>query len=347
MNLRGVARVGCRLRDPDVHLHGHRSSGWRPGASSGCCPAPCRTRPARTWVSAPRVIRARFERAGRWSFLVAAGVLVRLCGADRCRGDQQRRARLPQAEEQERGDHAGCCSAPSRSRWLVSILFLANVMKVRFAENPATQLTLNGVPVGEDYHPGPDHRADGDRGSSTTSHPASTWSTAATGVILVLAANTAFNGFPVLASILARDGYLPRQLHTRGDRLAFSNGIIILAGFAIVLIVAFNAEVTRLIQLYIVGVFVSFTISQTGMVRHWTRLLRDEQDPGQRRPDEAVPGDQHDRPDADRHCAGHRADHQVPARRLHRDHRDGGAVHADEGHPPALRHGWQADGGRG
>src|SRR5205085_12330816 len=103
-----------------------------------------------------------------------------------------------------------------------------------------------------------------------------------TGIILLLAANTAFNGFPVLGSILARDGYLPRQLHTRGDRLAFSNGIIILAGFAIVLIVSFDAEVTRLIQLYILGVFVSFTTSQTGMVRHWTRLLRDEQDPAKR-----------------------------------------------------------------
>jgi len=94
-----------------------------------------------------------------------------------------------------------------------------------------------------------------------------------TALILVLAANTAFNGFPVLASILARDGYLPRQLHTRGDRLAFSNGILLLSGFAIVLIVAFNASPTRLIQLYIVGVFVSFTCSQTGMIRHWNRLL--------------------------------------------------------------------------
>jgi len=102
--------------------------------------------------------------------------------------------------------------------------------------------------------------------------------TAVTGLILVLAANTAFNGFPVLGSILAQDRYLPRQLHTRGDRLAYSNGIVILAGFAILLIVAFDAEVTRLIQLYIVGVFVSFTLSQTGMVRHWTRLLRTETD---------------------------------------------------------------------
>jgi amino acid transporter len=101
---------------------------------------------------------------------------------------------------------------------------------------------------------------------------------AATGVILVLAANTAFNGFPVLASILAKDGYLPRQLHTRGDRLAYSNGIMILAAGAIVLIVAFDAQVTRLIQLYIVGVFVSFTTSQIGMILHWNRHLRLEQD---------------------------------------------------------------------
>jgi amino acid transporter len=95
-----------------------------------------------------------------------------------------------------------------------------------------------------------------------------------TALILVLAANTAFNGFPVLASILARDGFLPRQLRTRGDRLAYSNGIILLSGFAILLIVAFHASPTRLIQLYIVGVFVSFTCSQTGMIRHWNRLLR-------------------------------------------------------------------------
>ena len=94
-----------------------------------------------------------------------------------------------------------------------------------------------------------------------------------TALILVLAANTAFNGFPVLASILAQDRYLPRQLHTRGDRLVFSNGILILAAFAGVLIYAFNANPTKLIQLYIVGVFVSFTLSQTGMVRYWNRKI--------------------------------------------------------------------------
>ncbi len=103
-----------------------------------------------------------------------------------------------------------------------------------------------------------------------------------TALILVLAANTAFNGFPVLASILAKDGFLPRQLRTRGDRLAFSNGILLLSGFAILLIIAFQASPTRLIQLYIVGVFVSFTCSQTGMIRHWNRNLRSTTDPKRR-----------------------------------------------------------------
>ncbi len=107
--------------------------------------------------------------------------------------------------------------------------------------------------------------------------------TGVTALILVLAANTAFNGFPVLGSILAQDRYLPRQLHTRGDRLAFSNGIVFLALAAIAFILAFQAEVTLLLHLYIVGVFVSFTLSQIGMVRHWTRLLRTETDPQERR----------------------------------------------------------------
>jgi amino acid transporter len=106
---------------------------------------------------------------------------------------------------------------------------------------------------------------------------------AVTALILFLAANTAFNGFPVLGSILAQDRYLPRQLHTRGDRLAFSNGIIFLSIAAMVLIVSFQAEVTRLIQLYIVGVFVSFTLSQGGMLRHWNRLLTTQRDPNVRR----------------------------------------------------------------
>lgn len=107
--------------------------------------------------------------------------------------------------------------------------------------------------------------------------------TAMTAIILALAANTAFNGFPVLGSILAKDGYLPKQLHTRGDRLAFSNGIFMLAAAAIALLVIYQASVSRLIQLYILGVFVSFTMSQLGMIRHWTRLLSTERDAVERR----------------------------------------------------------------
>jgi amino acid transporter len=97
---------------------------------------------------------------------------------------------------------------------------------------------------------------------------------AATAVVLLLAANTAFNGFPLLGSVLAKDSYAPKALSTRGDRLVYSNGMIILALAAIVLLVDYQANLTNLIQLYIIGVFVSFTLGQTGMVKHWVTLLR-------------------------------------------------------------------------
>ncbi|PSL03728.1 amino acid/polyamine/organocation transporter (APC superfamily) [Haloactinopolyspora alba] len=102
-------------------------------------------------------------------------------------------------------------------------------------------------------------------------------------LILILAANTAFNGFPLLGSVLAQHRYAPRQLHTRGDKLVFSNGIIVLALLAGVLIVVFDASVTRLIQLYIVGVFTAFTLGQAGMVRHWNRTLTTTRDVSERR----------------------------------------------------------------
>lgn len=158
---------------------------------------------------------------------------------------------------------------------LMGIIVLANLMHVRFAEFPEEQLQRDGVPVGSSYVQDP---VIGQLAKSLFSgFPVAFYLVAATtGLILFLAANTAFNGFPVLASILARDDLMPRQLHTRGDRLAFSNGIIFLAAAASGLILAFDAKVTRLIQLYIVGVFISFTVSQLGMVRHWTRLLRTE-----------------------------------------------------------------------
>ena len=164
------------------------------------------------------------------------------------------------------------------STMIISILLLAQATGVRFAEDPHTQMQVDGEPVPADYVQIP---VIGQLAESVFAGfpPAFYAVSAVTGLILVLAANTAFNGFPVLGSILGRDGYLPRQLHTRGDRLAFSNGIVTLAVAAIVLVVAFDASITRLIQLYIVGVFVSFTLSQLGMLRHWTRELRTEPNP--------------------------------------------------------------------
>jgi amino acid transporter len=96
---------------------------------------------------------------------------------------------------------------------------------------------------------------------------------ATTAIILVLAANSTYSAFPVLASILARDEFLPKQLHTRGDRLAFSNGILALGLSAAALIYIFDGSVTRLVQLYILGVFISFTLTQFGMYRHWGERL--------------------------------------------------------------------------
>ncbi|XEK82230.1 APC family permease [Mumia sp. Pv4-285] len=165
---------------------------------------------------------------------------------------------------------------------LLSIIFLADLMHLRFAEDPATQLMRDGVPVGDSYS---QDTVIGQLAAAVYDNamPMFYFTVAVTGVILILAANTAFNGFPVLGSVLARDGLLPRQLDTRGDRLAFSNGIVLLGLAAVVLILAFDAEVTRLIQLYIVGVFVSFTLSQLGMLRHWNRLLPNVVDPVDRR----------------------------------------------------------------
>ncbi|WP_295701534.1 APC family permease [Lapillicoccus sp.] len=160
---------------------------------------------------------------------------------------------------------------------LSTIIGLGRATGIQIADNPGSQLTLNGQPIGPGYVQDTvlGQLAKTVFGSFT---PGIVFVSIVTGLILVLAANTAFNGFPVLGSILAKDGYLPRQLHTRGDRLAFSNGILILAGAAALLIVAYQAKVTALIQLYIVGVFVSFTLSQTGMIRHWNRALRTESD---------------------------------------------------------------------
>jgi amino acid transporter len=101
----------------------------------------------------------------------------------------------------------------------------------------------------------------------------------ATMLILLVAANTSFADFPRLSSIMARDGFMPRQLANRGDRLMFSNGILILAGLSILLLVVFNGDVHALIPLYAIGVFLSFTLSQAGMVRHWLKLKEEHPKP--------------------------------------------------------------------
>ncbi|UNS99436.1 APC family permease [Streptomyces tubbatahanensis] len=162
------------------------------------------------------------------------------------------------------------------------IIAFAMVTGVKMAENPAKDLLIDGHPAGEGYTQNPviSQVAAAVFGDGTAPF---VFLAAATALVLFLAANTAYNGFPLLGSILAQDRYLPRQLHTRGDRLAFSNGIVLLAGAAAILVVVYEADSTRLIQLYIVGVFVSFTLSQTGMVRHWNRLLTTESDPARRR----------------------------------------------------------------
>lgn len=162
------------------------------------------------------------------------------------------------------------------------IIFLAMATDVRMAENPGEDLLHNGVPLGEGYVQDPviSQVAAAVFGDGTFLFVVLA---AATALVLFLAANTAYNGFPLLGSILAQDRYLPRQLHTRGDRLAFSNGIVLLAGAAALLVWIYGADSTRLIQLYIVGVFVSFTLSQIGMVRHWNRHLKEERDQAKRR----------------------------------------------------------------
>ncbi|AIY17285.1 APC family permease [Pimelobacter simplex] len=166
---------------------------------------------------------------------------------------------------------------------MISVITLAKQMGLKYVDpHELSRLTLNGEPVPKDY----DQHAVIAQIARAIFHdfsPGFYFVVTVTGVILVLAANTAFNGFPVLGSILAKDGLAPRALGARGDRLAYSNGIVFLALMAIVLIVAFDAETTKLIQLYIVGVFVSFNLSQLGMIRHWTRALTTERDPAERR----------------------------------------------------------------
>jgi hypothetical protein len=161
---------------------------------------------------------------------------------------------------------------------LLSVMALAELTGLRYVADPATQI----AGAGRDYvQPTVTAQlAEAVFGGFPFAFYAVL---AVTVLVLLVAANTAFNGFPVLGAILAQDRYLPRQLHTRGDRLVFSNGILVLAAVATVLIIVFRSSVTRLIDLYIVGVFASFTVTQAGMVRHWQGRLAAETDPARRR----------------------------------------------------------------
>lgn len=158
------------------------------------------------------------------------------------------------------------------SAMFLSITYLAMKTGVKVAEHSED---LIGLPAGQQQKTVIVQIAQASFGSFTLG---TLIIAAATALILVLAANTAYNGFPVLASILANDRFLPRQLHNRGDRLAFSNGILFLAAAAIIMVYAFDASVTKLIQLYILGVFTSFTLGQLGMIKHWTRNIKNTTD---------------------------------------------------------------------
>jgi len=147
----------------------------------------------------------------------------------------------------------------------IGITALALISKIHYAENPAEQL------VGWRGGPQPTIMAQ----IAETVFGGNTFMfyliQAGTAAVLLLAANTAFNGFPLLSSVLAKDGFAPKALLTRGDRLVYSNGMFSLMTAALTLILIYQASVTGLIQLYIIGVFTSFTVGQFGMLRHWRR----------------------------------------------------------------------------
>ena len=304
---------GQGLRGPDLRLRRAAvlAARRRPHPGLRVRPRPDRDL-APSWpTSSPRSTTLR--RRSAVAVRPAAGVLVRRRRAVGRRGHLERRARLPQARVEERRRRTLTLHGAHPRRSASSgIGVLAHHLLPVVDEGGETVLSQMGKAVfGE-----------------TPIYYAFQFATFA---ILILAANTAFAGFPQLSSIIARDGYLPRQLANRGDRLVFSNGILVLSGMAALLIVAFRAEVSALIPLYAVGVFTGFTLSQFGMVRHHRRAAGTE----------VAAGPRHQRGRLRRHR--HRARRR---RRLevHRGRLDPGGGDPDDraalpGHPPALRAG--------
>jgi amino acid transporter len=164
---------------------------------------------------------------------------------------------------------------------LMAVLWLARVTDVRVVADPAQQLRESGAPVGEDYHQDPVLHQVAQAVLGGEVLPAVV--AALTAAILLIAAMTVFHRFPRLAGQLAKDELLPRHLWMRGNRVSVANGIIALAVGSAVIVWVAQADVVRLIALYLVGVFISFTLSQAGMVRHWTTVLHVEQDRKARR----------------------------------------------------------------
>ena len=152
-------------------------------------------------------------------------------------------------------------------------MWLASELGIKYAADPAAQLSKNGHSVGPDYvqHPVVGQMAEA---VFSFSPVLTAVVIVVSALILLVAANTAIEGFPVLASRLARDELLPKQMATRGDRMTFSNGILVLAGASMLIIFITDAQPTKLIELYLVGVFLSFSLGQMAMVRHWSRILR-------------------------------------------------------------------------
>ena len=246
-NLRGIKESGRHLRVPDVPLH------RRPDRCSSCFGL---TKSFFGWFGGistipydPAAVRGgAASRRHAQPVPDPQGLLVGRGRADRCRGDLERRARVPPPGVEERGR--------PRSRAMAIILgtlfFGVSVLAHRLHPYPSHDITVFAQ-----------------MGKAVFGDNVVFWILQlATAGILTLAANTAYADFPRLSSIIASDGYLPRQLANRGDRLVFSNGILVLATAAGVLIVAFGGVTNALIPLYAVGVFLSFTLSQTGMVRH-------------------------------------------------------------------------------
>ena len=202
-------------------------------------------------------VRPGARDAGGQALPAAARLRRRIGGPDRRRGDRQRRARVQAAGVQERGQHARGDGPPPRRH--LHRPDLRRACSTTSGQPTSRAPTVLGQIGGAVFGGG--------------SIPFFVLQVSAA-LILFLAANTSFNAFPRLAAILAQDGYIPRQFAFRGDRLAFSWGIVVLAAVAVVMLVIFDADTHALIPLYSVGVFICFTLSQTGMVLHWRREQR-------------------------------------------------------------------------